>query len=94
MATAPVKPAAAATPNAAALRRYVERDKDREAIFSSPEKLKKAFADAVAKANNRAPDADYMANGGAEAKLYHEALSNIYNISDYSPPGWRNPYKD
>jgi len=94
MATAPVKPAATATPNAAALRRYVERNKDREAIFSNPEKLKQAFADAVAKAYHRSPGAGYMENGGAEARLYHEALANIYNISDYSPPGWRDPYKD
>ena len=88
MATALVKP------NATALRYFVAKDKDRANIYSSPEKLKSAFADAVATANRRSPGADYDANGGSEAKLYHEALSKIYNISDYSPPGWRDATKD
>jgi hypothetical protein len=89
------KPAAAMPePNAAALRKYVDRDKSRADIFSSPDKLKAAFAAAVTKAYNRAPGADYDANGGMEAKLYHGALANIYNISDYSPPGWRDASKD
>jgi hypothetical protein len=60
---------AAAMPNAAALRKYVDRDKSRADIFSSPDKLKAAFAAAVTKAC--APGADYDANGGMEAKLYH-----------------------
>jgi hypothetical protein len=94
MATAPVKPATTATPNAAALRQYIARDKSRADIFSDPEKLKAAFATAVKTAYNRSPGASYDENGGYEAKLYHEALGNIYNISDYSPPGWRNPNKD
>jgi len=88
MATAPMKP------NPTALRYFVTKDEGRANIYSNPEKLKSAFADAVAKANSRSPGADYDANGGSEAKLYHEALSKIYNISDYSPPGWRDATKD
>jgi hypothetical protein len=77
--------------NANALRRFTTSDPSRADVFSSPDKLKAAFADAAKKAANRSPDSDWGVNGGNEAKLYHEALSKIYGISDYSPPGWRNP---
>jgi hypothetical protein len=77
--------------NPTALRHFVSRDESRADIFSSPEKLKAAFADAAKKAYNRSPDSDWGVNGGNEALLYKDALAKIYNISDYTPPNWRNP---
>lgn len=95
-ASTPATPAAATATaaNPAALRYFTSRNESRADIFSDPKKLKTAFADAVSKAYNRSPGSDYDVNGGSEARLYHEALSKIYNISDYSPPGWRAPNKE
>jgi hypothetical protein len=87
MATAPIQP------NAAALRFFAARDPSRAQIYSDPAALKSAFDAAVAKASSRSPDSDYNANGGSEARLYSEALANIYGITDYAPPGFNNPYK-
>jgi len=99
-ASTPATPAATTatadnpTANPKALRYFTSRNASRADIFSDPKKLKKAFADAVSTAYNRSEGASYDVNGGSEARLYHEALSMIYNISDYSPPGWRAPNKE
>jgi hypothetical protein len=78
-----------ASVNANALRRFTTTDPSRAEIFSNPEKLKSAFADAAKKAYNRSPDSDWGVNGGNEARVYEDALRKIYGISDYTPPYYR-----
>ena len=90
---APAAAPAPVQPNAAALRFFAARDPSRAQIYSDPTALKSAFDAAVAKASARSPGADYNANGGSEARLYSEALANIYGITDYAPAGFTNPYR-
>ena len=75
--------------NANALRRFTTTDPSRADIYSSPEKLKAAFAIAAKTAYTRQPGSDWGTNGGSEAKLYEDALNKIYGISDYTPPYYR-----
>ena len=79
-------------PNAAALRFFAAKDPSRAEIYADPKALRAAFDAAVAKVSARSPDADYMANGGYEARLYSDALANIYGITDLRQPGWKSPF--
>lgn len=75
--------------NANALRRFTTTDPSRADIYSSPEKLKDAFATAAKTAYFRSPGSNWETNGGSEARLYEDALAKIYGISDYVPPYYR-----
>lgn len=78
-----------ASANANALRHFATIDPSRADIYSSPEKLKAAFATAAKTAYFRSPGSDWATNGGSEARLYEDALAKIYGISDYVPPYYR-----